>query len=377
MSRTRRLLELDPAVVRRARSLARKAAAPGRRDRAAATRPSPSSGPRCAWPGSSGADHERVPWVNHLVDAVRDEVGLEHGVTTPVYDALLRGEAPDLHDARPEGRERQRARSGCPPGREATAARGARPRRASAPACGPSTARGPTRDRLVKRHGDPRTQAVDLPHRRHRRHLRGHPAGPGRRARGRRRHRRHPLDRAVAARLRARGRHPRGLRRHLRHAGELPPHAGRARRREQGARPLRPADQLRLGPVHARDRGAGRARAARHDAQRLDVRDPLPRHQPDPHLRRPALLAARSTPAPGSSSTPARTTTSPPPTPSRPRTPSRSASCSTSASPRRPGSRTGSSASATPSRSTPRSPTASGWSWPTRCSPASSSRTRR
>ena len=130
---------------------------------------------------------------------------------------------------------------------------------------------------------------MDLPHRRHRRHLRGHPAGAGRRPRGRRRHRRDPLHRPVPARLRARGRHPRGLRRHLRHAGELPPDAGRARRDVAGARPLRPAHQLRLRAVHAGDRGAGRPRAARHDAQRLDVRDPLPRHQPDPHLRRPAL----------------------------------------------------------------------------------------
>ena len=46
--------------------------------------------------GLAGADHERVPWVNHLVDAVRDQVGLEHGVTTPVWDALRRDEAPDL-----------------------------------------------------------------------------------------------------------------------------------------------------------------------------------------------------------------------------------------------------------------------------------------
>src|SRR5690606_25263316 len=45
--------------------------------------------------GLSGADHERVPWVNHLVDAVRDQVGIEHGVTTPVWDALRREEAPD------------------------------------------------------------------------------------------------------------------------------------------------------------------------------------------------------------------------------------------------------------------------------------------
>ena len=99
------------------------------------------------------------------------------------------------------------------------------------------------------------------------------------------------------------------------------------------------------GPVHARDRRPGRPRAAGHDAQRRDVRDPLPRHQPAPHLRRPALQPAWCTPAPGSSSTPARTTTSPPPTPSTRRTPSRSASCSTRRSPRRPASRTGSSAS--------------------------------
>ena len=67
-------------------------------------------------------------------------------------------------------------------------------------------------------------------------------------------------------------------------------------RRVQGARPLRPPDQLRLGAVHARDRDPGRARAPGHDAQRLDVRDPLPRHQPDPDLHRPALRAAGARP---------------------------------------------------------------------------------
>ena len=46
--------------------------------------------------GLTGADHEGQPWVNHLVDAVRGQVGLEHGVTTPVYDALRCGVAPDL-----------------------------------------------------------------------------------------------------------------------------------------------------------------------------------------------------------------------------------------------------------------------------------------
>ena len=40
------------------------------------------------------------------------------------------------------------------------------------------------------------------------------------------------------------------------------------------------------------DRRAGRHGTARHDAQRLDVRHPVPRHQPDPHVRRPAVLAS-------------------------------------------------------------------------------------
>ncbi len=208
-----------------------------------------------------------------------------------------------------------------PEGKDATRAARRVARRRRPPASVGSTRSRAARDKLIAPLRQP-ARAVDLPHRRHRRHLRGHAAGPGGRPRGRRRHRGDPLDRPVAARLRARGPHPRGVRRHLRDAGELPPHARSARRDEQGARPLRPAHQLRLRPVHARDRDAGGSRAARHDAQRLDVRDPLPRHQPDPHLRRPALLAARSTRAPGSSSTPARTTTSPPPTPWTPRTPS-------------------------------------------------------
>ncbi len=46
--------------------------------------------------GLVGADHERIPWVNHLADAVREQVGLEHGLSAPVWDALLRAEAPDL-----------------------------------------------------------------------------------------------------------------------------------------------------------------------------------------------------------------------------------------------------------------------------------------
>ncbi len=139
-------------------------------------------------------------------------------------------------------------------------------------------------------------QAVDLPDRGHREHPRGRPPGAGRGARGRRCHRRHPVHGPVAAGLRARGCDHRGVRRHLRDPGELPDHAQRPGRRVQGAGPLRPPDQLRLRAVHARDRDHGGPRAPGHDAQRLDVRDPLPRHQPDPHLHRPALRPAGARP---------------------------------------------------------------------------------
>src|SRR6478609_7551441 len=155
MSRSHHLLDLDPAVVRRARSLARKAAAPVVEIAKSHTTVSVERATlRLA--GLSGADHERVPWVNHLVTAVRDEVGLEHGVTTPVFDALLRGEAPDLVTLA------QKAAGGnvsfrLPDGREATAARRAATKGVGAGLRTIDRSRA-TRDRLVKRHGDPRTK---------------------------------------------------------------------------------------------------------------------------------------------------------------------------------------------------------------------------
>lgn len=102
--------------------------------------------------GLAGADAERVPWVNHLVDAVRSDVGIEHGVAVPVWDALLRSEAPDLLTLAqkassgavrfrlPEGRDGQRA---------ATAAR-----RAAAGGIRTIDRRRTERDRLIKRLGD-------------------------------------------------------------------------------------------------------------------------------------------------------------------------------------------------------------------------------
>ncbi|QCC77305.1 lysine 2,3-aminomutase [Nocardioides daphniae] len=60
--------------------------------------------------GATGADPDGVPWVNHLVDAVRDGLvtdgGIAHGACLPLFDVLARGEAADLVDLA------QRLRSG-------------------------------------------------------------------------------------------------------------------------------------------------------------------------------------------------------------------------------------------------------------------------
>jgi len=147
------LIQLDARQVRQARTLARRAGAPVVKLAKAHTTVSVERATlRLA--GLTGADHEGQPWVNHLVDAVRGQVGLEHGVTTPVYDALRRGVAPDLLTLA------QQAAAGSasfrlPEGRElTTAARVAR----TAVARGIRTidAQRAVRDRLIRRHGDPK-----------------------------------------------------------------------------------------------------------------------------------------------------------------------------------------------------------------------------
>ncbi len=88
-------ITLDPQAVRRARQLARRAALPvvglARNHTTVSVERA-----TLRLAGLTGADAERVPWVNHLVDGVRAATGLEHGVTLPVWDALARAEAPDL-----------------------------------------------------------------------------------------------------------------------------------------------------------------------------------------------------------------------------------------------------------------------------------------
>ncbi len=88
-------LHLDPARVEQARTLARTVGQPVVTMAQQHTTVSVERATlRLA--GLSGADPDGTPWVNRLADAVRGDVGLEHGLALPVWDALLRGEADDL-----------------------------------------------------------------------------------------------------------------------------------------------------------------------------------------------------------------------------------------------------------------------------------------
>src|SRR3954464_2338402 len=122
MTSSRNLLHLDQRVVRRARRLADKAAAPVV-DLARTHTTTSVERAVLRLSGLSGADAEGIPWVNRLVDAVRAETGLDHGVALPVWDALLRDDHADLATLAqkaaaggvsfrvPEGRDAIRARS--------------------------------------------------------------------------------------------------------------------------------------------------------------------------------------------------------------------------------------------------------------------------
>ena len=89
-------LGLDPAVIRQARDLA---AAAGQPIVDMARTHSTVSVARAVLRlgGLDGAGGDSgMPWVNHVVDAVADSCGLEHGVALPVWDALLAGGYPHL-----------------------------------------------------------------------------------------------------------------------------------------------------------------------------------------------------------------------------------------------------------------------------------------
>ncbi len=88
-------LDLDPQVVRMARNLAERAARPIIEMARTHTTVSVERA-QLRLAGLSGADSDGLPWANHLVNAVRDQVGLEHGVALPVWDALLNEPYDDL-----------------------------------------------------------------------------------------------------------------------------------------------------------------------------------------------------------------------------------------------------------------------------------------
>ncbi len=145
-------LGLDPATVRTARRLAQRA---GRPIVKLANQHTTVSVERATLrlAGLSGADPDGTPWVNRLLDAVRGDVGLEHGVAAPVWDAMLTSDAPDLltiaHRAA-AGSQRFRV----PAGRDATRARSAA-RKAVGAGVRRLDTRRRERDRLIKRWGDP------------------------------------------------------------------------------------------------------------------------------------------------------------------------------------------------------------------------------
>jgi beta-lysine 5,6-aminomutase alpha subunit len=88
-------LNLDSVVVREARELAARAGQPiVEMARTHTTVSVERAVLRLA--GLAGADHDGMPWVNHLVDAVRQTAGLEHGVALPVWDGLLAAGYDDL-----------------------------------------------------------------------------------------------------------------------------------------------------------------------------------------------------------------------------------------------------------------------------------------
>ncbi|MGI8578209.1 MAG: lysine 5,6-aminomutase subunit alpha TIM-barrel domain-containing protein, partial [Nocardioidaceae bacterium] len=146
-------LDLDPATVRKAKGLARKAGRPiVRLARQHTTVSVERATLRLA--GLSGADPDGTPWVNRLLDAARGDVGLEHGACLPVWDALLRGDSPDLATLAQRAAVGQ-VRFRIPEGKDATRARTAA-RTSVAAGVHRVDARRRERERLVKRWGDPK-----------------------------------------------------------------------------------------------------------------------------------------------------------------------------------------------------------------------------
>jgi beta-lysine 5,6-aminomutase alpha subunit len=159
VSPARRLLDLDPALVRRARTLARRAGRPVVR---MAQRHTTVSVERAVLrlAGITGADPDGIPWVNRLVDAVRADVGLEHGVALPVfhalaYEGLSAGTSAESLTLLAQKAAAGSVRFAVPGGRDATAARRTA-RRAVGAGIRRIDRRRTERERLVARIGDPK-----------------------------------------------------------------------------------------------------------------------------------------------------------------------------------------------------------------------------
>jgi beta-lysine 5,6-aminomutase alpha subunit len=147
-------LALDPALVRKARSLAKKAGKPVvEMARTHTTVSVERAVLRLA--GVTGADPDGIPWVNRLVDSVRDDIGLSAGVAVPAFHAMAREGIEDLTVLA------QKAAAGSvrfemPSSASASSAARRASKRAVAAGIKRIDANRVARDRLVKRHGDPK-----------------------------------------------------------------------------------------------------------------------------------------------------------------------------------------------------------------------------
>jgi len=145
-------LSLDPALVREARELARRAGQPiVDLARTHTTVSVERAVLRLA--GLAGADGDGMPWVNRLSDAVARSAGLEHGVALPAWDALLTGNYADL-GALARAAAAGQVRFRVPAGADARAARSAADA-ALAAGIGRIDAQRAARDRLIAQTAQP------------------------------------------------------------------------------------------------------------------------------------------------------------------------------------------------------------------------------
>ncbi|ADD43602.1 lysine 5,6-aminomutase subunit alpha [Stackebrandtia nassauensis] len=114
-------LPLDDGTIDRARKLARRAGQPVV-DMAKSHTTVAVERTVLRLAGLTGADGDGIPWVNRLADAVRSDVGIEHGVALPVFHALVseghhdltmlahKAAAGSLHFSIPTGKDAEAAK---------------------------------------------------------------------------------------------------------------------------------------------------------------------------------------------------------------------------------------------------------------------------